>query len=228
MKYCSLALALATIAPTAASFAGEAPVSAPAPAPVVSSMPSVDSAWFVGVKGSALWLEDIGYSVGTVFGDLEIDSNFKTGWGVTVPFGYRFSNGLSLGASVGYYTADLDNVTVKLDGDTLGDIDLDADPSLVPMLLNVAYSFRLTDALSLNLGAGAGVAWHEFDLDEIAGIDYDASSDGWDFSFQAFGGFNYSISANTDLTLGYRYVQTDTDVDTLHGHNVEAGFVVRF
>jgi len=224
MKYASLALILAA----STAFAGEAPVSAPAPAPIITSAPEVNGGWFVGVKGSALWLEDVGYSVGTGFGDLEIDSNFKTGWGVTVPFGYRFNNGLSLGASAGYYTADLDDVTVKLDGDTLGDVDLDADPSLVPLLLNVAYSFNLTESLSLSLGGGAGVAWHEFALDEIAGIDYDASSDGWDFSWQLFGGFNYAVAPNTDLTLGYRYISTETDFDDLKGHNVEAGVVIRF
>jgi hypothetical protein len=112
MKYCTLALALAA----SSAFAGEAPVSAPAPAPMVTSVADSRAGWFLGLKGSALWMEDIGYSAETGFGNLEIDSNFKTGWGVTMPFGYRFDNGFSLGASAGYYTADLDDVTVKFRG----------------------------------------------------------------------------------------------------------------
>lgn len=224
MKYCTLALALAA----APAFAGEAPVSAPAPAPIVTSAPDARAGWFLGLKGSALWMEDIGYTADLGLGNLEIDSNFKTGWGVTMPFGYRFDNGFSLGASAGYYTADLDDVTVKFRGETLGDVDLDADPSLIPLLANVAYSFNLTESLSMTLGGGAGIAWHEFDLDEIEGYRYDSSSDGWDFSWQLFGGFNYNVAPNTDLTLGYRYISTETDVDDLKGHNVEAGVVIRF
>jgi len=226
MKFTPLFLALAAVP----AFAGDSRMSAPASssAPVLSGGVSAPSGWYAGVVGSALWMEDIGYNVDFPFGDLEIDSNFKTGWGVTIPFGYRFSNGFSLGMSAGYYTADLDDVTIKFDGDTLGDVRIDADPSLVPLLANVSYSIGLTEALSLNLGGGVGVAYHEFDLDEIEGFRYDSSSDGWDFSWQVFGGFSYNVAQNTDLTIGYRYIFTETDVDDLKGHNVEAGVIVRF
>ncbi len=145
-----------------------------------------------------------------------------------MPFGYRFSNGFSLGASVGYYTADLDRVTVRLNGEKLGNLSLEADPAVVPILANAAYSFSLTDSLTLTIGAGVGVAWHEFDLDRIASVDYDASFDGWDVSFQGFSGFNYSISPTTDLTLGYRFIHTETDQDAIQGHNLEAGVIIRF
>ena len=225
MKSTLFVLAL-TAAP--AVFGGEAPVSAPAPAPVVSSPAPAKSGWFLGAKGSALWVDDIGYTVDTAFGDVGLNASYDVGWGVTMPFGYRFDSGFSLGSSVGYYSADVDDLTVKWKGDTLGNLDIDADPSMVPILANAAYSFNLTESLSMTLGAGIGVAWSEFDVDRIAGIDYDFSTDGWNLSFQAFGGFNYTVTPNTDLTLGYRYVQTETDEDSIQGHNVEAGFVIRF
>lgn len=227
MKYCSFALALA-VAPVATLIAGEAPVSAPAPAPIITSAPNATSGWFLGVKGSALWVEDIGYTVDTQFGSVQIDGDFDIGWGATVPFGYRFDNGFSLGASVGYYTADLNRVQVRLDGNSLGKLSLDADPAVVPILVNTAYSFSLTEALTLTLGAGIGVAWHEFDLDRIQSLRYDASFDGWDLSFQGFGGFGYALSPTTDLTLGYRYIHTETDENAIQGHNLEAGVVIRF
>lgn len=223
MKPTVLVLALA-VAP--AVFGGEAP--APAPAPAISSPAPAQAGWFLGAKGSALWVDDIGYTVDTSFGDVGLNASYDVGWGVTLPFGYRFDNGFSLGASVGYYSADVDNLTVKWKGDTLGDLDIDADPSMVPILANAAYSFSLTEALSMTLGAGIGVAWSEFDVDRIAGIDHDFSVDGWNLSFQAFGGFNFEVAPNTDLSLGYRYVQTETDEDSIQGHNVEAGVVIRF
>jgi hypothetical protein len=39
---------------------------------------------------------------------------------------------------------------------------------------------------------------------------------------------NYSVNPTTDLTLGYRYIQTELDEDSIQGHNVEAGVVVHF
>ena len=105
---------------------------------------------------------------------------------------------------------------------------LDADGTAVPILLNASYSWQLSDTLSFSLGAGAGVAWSEFDLDEIAGVDLDASVDGWDFSFQGFSSLNYSVNQTTELSLGYRYIQTETDADSIQGHNLEAGVIVRF
>jgi opacity protein-like surface antigen len=224
MKYCTLALALAA----APAFAGEAPAPAPAPAPVVADLADSRAGWFLGVKGSALWMDNISYTADAGLGNISIDSDFEVGWGVTVPFGYRFDNGLSLGASVGYYYADMDSVTVRYRGRELGDVNIDADPAMVPILANVAYSFGLTEALSMTLGAGLGISWHEFDLDNVEGYRYDSSSDGWDFSWQLFGGFNYSVAPSTDLTLGYRFIASDSDVDDLRGHNLEAGVVIRF
>ena len=179
-------------------------------------------------RGQRALIEDMGYSTSTAFGTVGIDASFDVGWGVTIPFGYRFDNGFSLGASVGYYTAGLDTVSVSLSGDKLGELNLDADGTAVPILLNTSYSFQLSDALSFSLGAGAGVAWSEFALDQIGGVDVDASVDGWDFSFQGFSSLNYSVNQTTELSLGYRYIQTETDADSIQGHNVEAGVIVRF
>ncbi|MFN0127239.1 MAG: outer membrane beta-barrel protein [Verrucomicrobiales bacterium] len=226
IKYQSIALVLA-IAPFSAVVAGEPAAPAPPP-PVVTTYSEPDSGWFVGVKGGALWVEDLGYTRDTGIGSVQIDTDFDIGWGATVPFGYRLGNGFSIGASVGYYTADLNRATVRLDGENLGKLSLDADPAVVPILANAAYSFSLTDALTLTVGAGIGVAWSEFDLDRIESIRYDASFDGWNLSFQGFSGFNYSVNESTEITLGYRYIHSETDEDAIQGHNLEAGVVIRF
>jgi opacity protein-like surface antigen len=184
--------------------------------------------WFAGIRGSALWLEDIGYLTSTQIGSVGLEADFEVGWGVTVPFGYQFSNGFGLGGSLGYYTAGVDEVSVLFRGRHVGEVGVDADVSTLPILLNASYQFRLSDALSLTLGAGAGVAWSELEIDDVGGRDYDLSTDGWDFSFQGFGSVNYSVSPTADLTVGYRYIQTETDEDSLQGHNLEAGVVIKF
>lgn len=226
MKYQSIAFVLA-VAPFSAVVAGEPAAPAPPP-PVVTTYSQPDEGWFVGVKGSALWVEDLGYSKDTRLGNVQIEADFDVGWGATVPFGYRFGNGFSVGASVGYYTADLNSARVHIDGDNIGKVSLDADPAVVPILANAAYSFSLTDALTLTVGAGIGVAWSEFDLDFVQGTRYDVSFDGWNLSFQGFSGFNYSVNESTDLTLGYRYIHSETDEDAIQGHNLEAGVIIRF
>lgn len=184
--------------------------------------------WFAGIRGSALWLEDIGYITDTRLGSIGLDATFDVGWGLTVPFGYQFTNGFALGGSLGYYSAGIDEISVLYRGRRVGEVGLDADASTLPMLFNASYQFRLSDALSFTLGAGAGLAWSQLDVDDIGGQDYDLSVDGWDFSFQGFGGFNYSVRPNADLSLGYRYIQSETDEDSLQGHNLEAGVVIKF
>lgn len=189
---------------------------------------SASGGWFAGVRGSALWLEDIGYITDTGLGSIGLDATFEVGWGVTAPFGYQFSNGFALGGSLGYYSAGIDEISVLYRGRHVGEVGLDADASTLPMLFNASYQFRFSDTLSLTLGAGAGLAWSQLDIDDVGGRDYDLSVDGWDFSFQGFGSFNYSVSQSADLTLGYRYIQTETDEDSLQGHNLEAGVVIKF
>ncbi len=184
--------------------------------------------WFLGVRGSALWLEDIGYLTTTRLGPVGLEADFEVGWGVTIPFGYQFSNGFALGGSAGYYTAGIDEISILHRGRHVAEVGLDADVATIPLLLNASYSFRLTETFSLTLGAGAGLAWSELDIDNVRGRDYDLSVDDWDFSFQGFGSFNFMLTRTTDLTLGYRYIQAETREDALQGHNLEAGITIKF
>jgi len=215
------------MAMTGTAVAGETYYNQPGGSPLYGG-PSSTGGWYLGVRGSALWLEDIGYLTTTSLGSVGLEASFDVGWGVTIPFGYEFANGFGLGASVGYYTAGIDEISVLHRGRHIGDVDLDADVTTVPLLLNASYSFRLSETLSLTLGAGAGVAWSELEIDRVGGRNFDLSTDGWDFSFQGFGSFNFSVSRSADLTLGYRYIQTETDEDSLQGHNLEAGVVIKF
>jgi len=189
---------------------------------------SSQSGWFLGLKGSALWLEDMGYLTNTSAGSIGLEADFEVGWGATIPFGYQFANGFGLGGSLGYYSAGLDEVSVLFRGRRVTDVSLDSDLRSVPMFFNASYDLSLTESLSLTLGAGAGLAWTELDIDGVGGRDYDLSTDGWNFGFQGFSSLNYSINPTTALSVGYRYIQTELDEDSVQGHNLEAGVVVRF
>lgn len=184
--------------------------------------------WFFGLRGSALWLEDIGYITDTKIGSVGLDATFDVGWGATLPFGYQFANGFALGGSVGYYSAGIDELTVLYRGRSVGEVGLDADASTLPLLFNASYEIHLSESFSLTLGAGAGLAWSELSIDDVQGRDYDLSVDNWDFSFQGFGTFNFLMNQSTQFNLGYRYVQTETDEDSLQGHNLEAGITIKF
>lgn len=229
MNHRFLLTSVATLLGAGAALAG-APTyynNEPAASPLYGG-PTAAGGWFVGVRGSALWLEDIGYLTDTQLGTVGLEATFDVGWGMTVPFGYQFSNGLALGGSLGYYSAGIDEVSVLFRGNRVGEVGLDADVSTLPLLLNASYQFRLSDSLSMTFGGGAGVAWSQLEIDDIDGRDYDLSTDGWDFSFQGFGSVNYSVSPRADLTVGYRYIQTETDEDSIQGHNLEAGVVIKF
>jgi opacity protein-like surface antigen len=229
MKNAHVLMSLVALVGAGTALAGEPSYynQEPAASPLYGGTPGAGG-WFAGIRGSALWLEDIGYITDTGLGSVGLDANFEVGWGVTVPFGYQFSNGFGLGGSLGYYSAGIDEISVLYRGRQVGEVGLDADASTLPILFNASYQFRFSDTLSLTLGAGAGLAWSQLDIDDIGGRDYDLSVDGWDFSFQGFGSFNYSVSQSADLTVGYRYIQTETDEDSLQGHNLEAGVVIKF
>lgn len=228
MKTHFIAFTLSAVLAASSAVAGVAPYSDSAASPLYDGGEAAAGGLFVGLKGSALWLEDMGYLTTTSVGTVGLEAEFDVGWGTTIPFGYQFANGVSLGGSIGYYTAGVDEMSVLFRGRYVGDVNLDADAKSVPLFFNASYDFKLSDTLSLTLGAGAGVAWTEFSVDEVAGVDYDLSTDGWNFGFQGFGSMNYSVNPTTDLTLGYRYIQTELDEDSIQGHNVEAGVVVHF
>lgn len=228
MKTHLIAFTLSAVLAASSAVAGVATYSDSAASPLYDGGAPGMGGWSLGLKGSALWLEDMGYLTTTSIGTVGLEADFDVGWGAIIPFSYQFANGISLGGSIGYYTAGVDEMSVLFRGRYMGDVNLDADAKTVPLFFNASYDFKLSDTLSLTLGAGAGLAWNEFSVDEIAGVDYDLSTDGWNFGFQGFGSVNYSMNQTTDLTLGYRYIQTELDEDSIQGHNLEAGVVVHF
>ncbi len=186
------------------------------------AIPGDGAGWFVGGKTGVVLLDDVSFS----FDGFSIDADFDTGWGLTVPFGYRFDNDISLAASVGYYAASLDSVSLKYQGDRYH-ADLDALGQTVPLMGNIAYHIPITQELGFHFGAGAGWSYSRLDIDEVDDVDVDASADDWDFAWQAFASFSYDVGP-VDVNVGYRFLNVDADLDDLQVHSIEAGVTFRW
>lgn len=85
-------------------------------------------------------------------------------------------------------------------------VDLDLDASIVPLTLNYKFEKGLTQNLNWYLGAGAGVAFVDFDVDSTIG---DESFDDTTFYAQAFAGIVYNFSESFESFLGARYIYMD-------------------
>ncbi len=202
MKHTSL-LVLAGALLTTSSMAQSAPPVAP------------DGAgWYYDISAGGLWLEDLSIAGG-------YNSNFDTGWGANMELGYKLGNGLGLGVDVGYYHADMGTLSGR------GvNVDINGDVKVVPILLTARYDFKLTDALSFNLGAGIGGAYSSASLSGVGNLDISASDDSWDLVFQAQAGFSYHISDGTSIGVGYRYL--NVGASDLQGHMIQGSLNFRW
>jgi opacity protein-like surface antigen len=191
---------------TASTFGGTPAPSAPAP-----DVSSSDAGWYFGLNGGALWLDDA--SIGRA------DVEFDTGWGAHGVLGYNYGNGLSAGLSAGYLGGEFDSTGVS------------GDLHMVPITVNGSCTMRLIENLHFYIGAGLGVAWSELDLTSVGGRRIDASTDDWNFVWQARAGFAYLISDALSVNIGYRFVNVLDGVggfDDARGHMAEAGLKFRF
>jgi opacity protein-like surface antigen len=202
-----------------------APVFAGTPAPMTNPPPppANDAGFFIGAKGGFFWL--LGESVQQ--GSLGADVNFKTGWGITVPVGYDFGNGISVAFSAGYYSADIESIDVTA-GSAHRSFSANGGVELVPLMANAAYTCKLIEKLDWYVGAGLGTVYSKDTLDSAGGqnIGYEDSS--WDFGFQAFTGLRYHTCSHSTINLGYRFLHVNTSGDDHNGNALEIGFTWKF
>jgi len=214
MKQLSLATLGLALLTTSASFAGTLPS-----APQIAPQPVADSAGlFTGVDAGAFWIQKL--SAGSPLG---VETKFKTGWGIEVPFGYDFGNGLSVGISAGYDKANIDSITGSLGGSTQAAV-ASGSLAFVPLMANASYKIKLAGNLSWYIGGGLGAvqergSFKSFDLPAIKTIVFgqlgatatfdELDTSRWDFGFEAFSGFSYQVCPAASIDLGYRYMRTN-------------------
>lgn len=200
------------------SFAG-----APAPMTHTTPPPANDAGFFVGAKGGFFWLLDESFHDGS----LSADVSFKTGWGITVPIGYDFGNGLSVAFSAGYYQADVDSVDIH-SGAHRGSFSASGEVEQVPLMANAAYTMKLVEKLDWYVGAGLGTVYSKNRLDNAGGAHIGFEDSSWDFGFQAFTGLRYHTCPHSTINLGYRFLHANHSGDDHNGNALEFGFTWKF
>ncbi len=195
--------------------------------------PESREGFFISAVGGPVWFQEISLSDSFVFrGDryrVDLDVDFEKGYGGTLGLGCKLNGGWAFGLSVGYYTASADQADfdIKRRGREIAEIradldDLDIDLTIVPINLNVMYGFPLTNSIYSYIGAGAGVTYSELESDSIG------EGDAWEFGAQGVGGFGFKITDNFNLKLGYRFLYTQLEDESLFGHALEAGLSLKF
>ncbi|RSV11625.1 flagellar motor protein MotB [Sphingomonas sp. ABOLF] len=177
-----------------------------------------DNAWYVGVEGGAMIVEDIDYDLSTPAGGTStVDHDY--GYDVGGFVGYDFG-AFRVEAEVSYRSASLDSyrsttaIPVYAAGGGLGsvaagDYDAGGSTSALSFMANAMLDFGEDDGVSGFVGGGAGVARvkaSDYRLDERGSFLDDSDTV---FAWQAIAGIRAPLSENVDVSLKYRFFNAE-------------------
>src|SRR5688572_14142343 len=173
---------------------------------------AVDNAWYVGVEGGAMLVEDTEFDFVGDDGEgntLEIDDaivlDYNTGFDVDLIGGYDFGM-FRVEAELGWKRASINEATIE--GDLIDDntivADVDGSVRILSAMANALLDFGDDDGWSGYVGVGAGLAKvkHTIDTGGVAG---DVSDSDGGFAWQVIAGVRTAVSENIDLGLKYRF-----------------------
>ena len=203
-----------------------------------------NDAWYIGVEGGAMIVEDIKLNIGALPVAGSVDHKF--GYDVDGIIGYDFGS-FRMEAEVGYKQAQVEGYsssTTTRRGGTLPNAAAGTFPgaagrtSALSFMLNGLLDFGDDDALSGFVGGGAGVARvkHSNYAINPAGNFLDDSDTG--FAYQAIAGIRAPLTDNIDVGLKYRFFNVD-GVDTIdalgranrgrfRSHSILGSFIYNF
>ena len=178
-----------------------------------------DNAWYVGVEGGAMIVEDFDYDLTTTAGvstgsALSVDHEY--GYDVDAVIGYDFG-AFRLEAEVGYRSADVDSITSTVGlpsgvGTSVipaGNLDFaGGKTSALSFMVNGLLDFGDDDGIQGFIGGGVGVARvkAEYGLTQRASF-LDDSDTG--FAFQGLAGIRAPLTDTIDATIKYRFFNVD-------------------
>ena len=172
-----------------------------------------DGAWYVGVEGGAMMVEDMDFDVNAINKAGSVDLN--TGYDVGAYLGYDFGM-FRLEAETAYKHAGLNNVTTSngIILDTLeeadvaipgGTADLSGNLNVLSFMLNGLLDFGPDDGIGAYIGGGAGIARAKLSgVGTTATGSFLSDSDSG-FAWQAIAGVRVPVSSNVDFGLRYRF-----------------------
>ncbi len=189
-----------------------------------------DNAWYVGVEGGAMIVEDIDYDLTTPAGGVTtVDSDY--GYDVGGLIGYDFG-ALRIEAEVSYRSATVDELRTTgaiATGPTTavgaGTYSGGGRTSALSFMGNALLDFGDDDAISGFVGGGAGIA-------RVKASDYRVSNsftalDDSDtvFAWQAIAGIRAPLSENVDVSLKYRFFNAeDVKIQNVRGVGYDGRF----
>jgi OmpA-OmpF porin, OOP family len=176
-----------------------------------------NDAWYIGVEGGAMIVEDIALDIGALPAAGQVDH--KYGYDVDGIIGYDFG-GFRVEAEVGYKQARVDaytSTTTTFRGSGLPNATAGSGPasgrtSALSFMLNGLLDFGDDDAVSGFVGGGVGVARVKSNYSINRGAFLNDSDTG--FAYQALAGIRAPLTDNIDVGLKYRFFNVD-GVDTI-------------
>lgn len=181
-----------------------------------------DGAWYVGVEGGGMIVEDSKFDLGAAKSAVNVEH--EKGYDVDGIIGYDFG-GFRAEFEVGYKDANLDKVTTNVAGigwaNSMAGVRgvssvgqqfeaADGNTRVLSFMLNGLLDFGNDDGWNGYIGGGAGIARvkeAEYQLSKF-GPAFVNDSDS-KFAWQAIAGVRRAISSKVDLGLKYRFFNVD-------------------
>lgn len=199
-----------------------------------------DNAWYVGIEGGGLLVEDSNFDIGAVNNGLKVDHEY--GYDVDGIIGYDFGP-IRIEGEVGYKRAENEALTSTVNG--LGGVPAgryeskySGSTSALSFMVNGLLDFGANDGLNGYVGGGAGMARVKADNYRFNGGLTALDDSDTRFAWQAIAGVRYPVTENVDLGLKYRFFNVDdlkmtaADGQTANGrfrsHSLLASLVFNF
>ncbi|HEX8445134.1 MAG TPA: OmpA family protein [Sphingomonas sp.] len=198
-----------------------------------------DNAWYVGVEGGGLLVEDSNFDIGAINNGLKVDHDY--GFDVDGIIGYDFGP-IRIEGEVGYKRAEVEahTTTVAINGTPAGRYESNRSGSTdaLSFMVNGLLDFGSNEGLNGYVGGGAGIARVSANIYRLNGGPVIVDDSDTRFAWQAIAGVRYPVTDNVDIGLKYRFFNVDNLKYTTSGgaqtdgrfrsHSVLASLVFNF
>lgn len=189
-----------------------------------------DNAWYVGVEGGVMIVEDHSLNIGTARDAASVDHDYGYDAGGVV--GYDFGP-FRLETEASYRQANIERTTVSAAGIPAsasstgalvnGTFRTNGYSSALSFMVNGLLDFGPDDGLQGYVGGGAGVA--RIKIQDIFAAPAWLNDSDTGFAWQALAGVRTPLSRNVDVGLQYRFFNADNvDLVDIRGRNVSTRF----